>query len=163
MGDAVLCYEIKSERLIDLLEDGTDTTKREFRFGHPRIMKPEKFGLGGREDLGGHLFYADNGFPSVVPETLENAKKAGRILNPFGQRVPIISDAKMLLAEPLGKFYSDPIPSKSQALIRGMLGKVFGNIAFDTPGADLILHGHYLSNGYVYTPVKDLTPEFLAS
>jgi hypothetical protein len=164
MGDAVLCYEIWSKELTDLLDGRTDSEIRDFRFGRPRQIRPEQFGLDRNEDYGGTLYYADNGFPSVVPETTADVVAAGRIPNPFAERLPHISSAKMLLAEPRGKYYDDPTPSKSQALIQRILSTALGReIKFEGSEADLVLHGHYMSNGQTYTLAKDLPPQFLQS
>ena len=152
MGDAVLCYMIMSKELADLLESRTDSKIRDFRFGGPRLILPERFGLE-RRSHDGNLYYVDKGFPSVRCE--------GRIPNPFSVRVPEISTAPMLLAEPYGEHSNpDPIPSKSEALIQRILGTALRReIRFDVD-ADLVLHGHYLSDEPQYTHVKDLPPGF---
>ncbi|MEK6825303.1 MAG: hypothetical protein AABY00_00800 [Nanoarchaeota archaeon] len=164
MGDAVLCYEIRSQELADLLESRTDQNLRDFRFGRPRQIRLQQFDLDRNEDYGGSLYYADHGFPSIRQETAVKVIEAGRIPNPFGVRVPEISTAKMLLAEPKGEYYSDPIPSKSRTLIQRILsGALRREIRFDGIEEDLVLHGHYLSNGHQYTLAKDLPLEFLKS
>jgi len=161
MTDSLLCYEIKSPELIALLEGNTDPGARDNRFGEPRHIFPENFRLP-RGNYGGRIYYADNGFPSVRREPVQEAISRGKRPNPFVQRVPQISDAKMLLVQPKEDDLDDPVPSKSRALIQRVLSRALRrDVIFEGANADLVLHGHYLSDGHEYTPAGDLPPEFL--
>ncbi len=163
MADSLLCYEIKSQKLVELLERNTDPRVRDNRFGEPRQIHPEKFGLA-HGNYGGHLYYADRGFPSVRREPAEEAIGWGRRPNPFVKRVPHSSYARMLLTQPQEDELDNPVPSKSKALIQRVLSHALGrDIIFEGANADLVLHGHYLSDGNEYTHARDLPPEFLKS
>lgn len=152
----MFCFELKSEKLIELLERGTSSEVRDHRFGQPRRVRPERFGMRRDVNYGGNLYYADRGFPSV--------KGAGRIANPFRGAVLHISDAKMLLSEPIknGMPYISFI--NSEALIHRILSKAFGGmISFGGDKRDLEFKGYYLADGPQYTAVAQLPKEFFIS
>jgi hypothetical protein len=161
MGDALLCYKLKSPKLIRLLERGTNPGDRDNRFGRPRHISPEKLGLL-HIDYGGFLYYADRGFPIVRGATVQEAVTWGRP-GPFASKAPPISYAKMLLAQPLGELgIDDPKPSRARALIQKVFGSaLIKGIIFEGPNADLVLHGYYLADKREYTNAEDLPNEFL--
>lgn len=137
MGDAVLTFLINSSELTDLLEQRTDDSFRDHRFGSPRQVIPTKFGLDSDDYHYGFLYYGDRGIPDATDEAL------------------------LLIQAPHGEV---PRLSASKQLIQTVIGNALGrNINFDGPAADLTFHGSYNGDEESYKTAAQLDPNFLNS